>query len=365
MELDVSLVTRVTEKCNAKCTYCYMSEKQDKDLESDSAEKLIAAFLGYNKKYAHFTWIGGEPLIRPDSFFKELVEFSKKHNKKDLDVSHSIQTNGIGLTPERREYLKSLGFKIGVSYDGTLAIQNELRQTKNGKFIGLRVLENLQSSKKTLPTISVITRLSLGKEKEIYSGLKEITSAASLNFYAPTGEGLLQKDRLLPSKEEASSLMTSFYTLWRDDDSLFLLYPYKNMARSFFTGMSRACEFSAISCFQIVGADTEGNIYTCSRSAHIPETRLGNIHKESIEEILENGARGRILDRYLHLKSEGCKWFTLCCGGCPVEALSHTGNFMNKTYYCCEAKGAVFAAIEKDLNDEKFRNRLARKAGVA
>jgi|TARA_Y100000034_G_C6897373_1_gene414056 uncharacterized protein len=337
-----------------------MDYKGSKDMSLEVAEKLIKSFLNYNSDYAHFTWIGGEPLILKNSFFEQITKFCSKHNKKNLKISNSIQTNGLTLNAEKKNYLSNLGFKIGISYDGCNDLQESQRGTKNDKSVGLKILKNFENAGKNLGTISVLTKNSVGMEKEIYENLRSLTNSARLNLYAPSGEGLEKISELLPSKDEAKEMLLKFYDLWKKDDLNFQLDPFREMVKSFFTGVPKTCEFSAFSCYRILGADTDGKLYTCSRSTHLPETFLGDINKDSLERIIGSTKHSKILDRYMKLKKEGCKWFSLCSGGCPIEAMSHTGNFMNSTYYCCDVKGTIFEKIEEDLNNG-FKEYLAEK----
>ena len=360
-KLDFSLVSRVTERCNLKCKYCYLDSKQNKDMSIDVAEELITQFLQTNDNFAHFTWVGGEPLLREDSFFEQIIEISKKQNHKQIPISHSIQTNGLFLTFERFKKLKKMGFKIGVSYDGCPDIQ-EMQRTnkKNGDII----LRNIKDANKKVGIIAVLTKNSINKVEEIYGFLRENTTFARINFYAPTGKGLENEENLLPSKNEAKKMLLDFYELWKNDNSDLELKPHKEIVRSFFTGFPVNCEYSAVSCYRIFGANTSGDIYNCSRALHLPEMKLGNI-KEGLKNIIGSYKHQQVLRRYLELKQKtNNPWFFLSSGGCPVEAYSHTGDFMNPTYYCGEIRNTLFDKINEDLKNEQTRNRLERKVGL-
>lgn len=365
MKLDISIVSRISEQCNFDCSYCYMQEKKNQNMSLETIENIIKKLQNYNDLIAHFTWIGGEPLIRSDDLFSHIIEFSKSNNPKELKVSHSIQTNGFKLNLDRRKRLQDMGFKIGVSYDGSKELQNILRPNKGGKETYETLKSNLINADKTVGTITVITKHSYGKEREIYDELKSLTKSASLNFYSPTGFGLHNSDFLLPTKEEAKEMMIRFYEMWRNDqDTRFQLNPFTEIVKSFFTGINNICEYSAVSCYRIVGVDAGGHVFTCSRSTHIPETFMGDINHQNIEEILNSDPHERILDRYLKLKENGCKYFSICGGGCPVEAISYKKDFMDKTYYCCEVKGGLFKKVEEDLTKNEIREFFKSKLGI-
>lgn len=359
-KLDFSLVARVSESCNIRCKYCYLDSYANQDMTPETADELIKEFMRYNDSFAHFTWIGGEPLLRDNLFFEGIMDSSKKHNHKDLIVSHSIQTNGL-FAPERFEILKGMGFKIGISYDGCRDLQSSQRTTEKRTD---EVLNNIYMTNKGAGIISVLTKQSVGRIWEIYKFLRENTTFARVNLFAPTGNGLSHERELLPSKEEASAMLLEFYELWKNDDSPLELRPHREIVRSFFTGFPVNCEYSAVSCYKIFGSNSEGDIYTCSRSTHIPEMRLGNI-REGLDNLVGSPIHQRILERYLHLKKESISpYFHLSCGGCPVEAHSHTGDMMNPTYYSGEVREALFNRIREDLKDVQTRRRLEEKAGL-
>lgn len=359
-KLDFSLVARVSENCNMRCKYCYLDSYVGKEMSSETADLLVKEFIDYNNHFAHFTWIGGEPLLRDDDFFQEIIDSSKRHNTKNLKISHSIQTNGL-FSPERFGFLKKMGFKIGISYDGTNDLQSSHRV--GGKGIE-KIVENIYMTKKGAGIISVLTKKSVGRVDEIYEFLRENTTFARVNLFAPTGTGLSNEEELIPSIEEAKAMLSEFYDLWKKDDSLLELRPHREIVRSFFTGFPINCEYSAVSCYKIFGSNSEGDIYTCSRSTHIPEMKLGNI-REGLNSIMGSDTHNRILERYFKLKEKSnSPYFHLSCGGCPVEAHSHTRDMMNPTLFSGEVREELFKRINKDLNNYEMRKRLEKKAGL-
>ncbi|PLW80566.1 hypothetical protein C0585_01915 [Candidatus Woesearchaeota archaeon] len=189
-ELDFSLISKITERCNLSCSYCYLKDKKDLEMSINTAENLIREFLAFNKSFAHFTWVGGEPLLMPDSFFEEIKNFEEKYNINNLNVSHSIQTNGLKLTPNRFDNLKRMGFKIGISYDGTPDLQSE-RMNNNQIDISL---DNIYYAKGKAGLLAVLSKKTIGKEEEIYDFFRRNTTFAKLNFFSPTGHGAEKKE---------------------------------------------------------------------------------------------------------------------------------------------------------------------------
>jgi len=361
MKPDIFVTSMVTESCDLHCKYCYMNEKTKREMSLDTTKKLIKSFLDYNNKAANFNWIGGEPLSRGISFFEEISEFTEENNSKNLAVHHSIQSNGLSMTPETFHTLYNLGWNVGISYDGTPGIQLLQRGLIGKK--QEQLLDNLKNTGKKVGIISVLTKNSVGKEEEIYDFLRDHTTRAKLNFYSPIGRGSDRETELLPTKDEAKEIMVNFYELWKKDDSDFVLSPYNEIVRSFFTGLSTICGYSAVSCYQSLGVNVEGDIYLCSRGMHLPEMRLGNI-EEGLDNLLGTEKHTAVLRRYLDLRNKTKDpWFSYSAGGCPLEALVHDGGFMNEAYYGNEVRNPLFNKIKEDLENEKIGNLLERKAG--
>jgi uncharacterized protein len=83
------MVKPVNASCNLSCDYCYYLEKEKiyqnvpKRIMNDALlEKFIEEYINsQTMPQVLFTWHGGEPLLRPLSFYKKAVEIQKKYAK--------------------------------------------------------------------------------------------------------------------------------------------------------------------------------------------------------------------------------------------------------------------------------------------
>ena len=84
--------------CNLACDYCYYLEKANlyKGAESHvMSERLLERFV---KEYIQsqtmsevmFTWHGGEPLLRPLSFYQKAIALQKKYAQGRV-INNSLQ----------------------------------------------------------------------------------------------------------------------------------------------------------------------------------------------------------------------------------------------------------------------------------
>ena len=118
--LDV-MVKPVGAACNLACDYCYYLEKANRYKGAAGhvmSEKLLERFV---KEYIQsqtmsevmFTWHGGEPLLRPLSFYQKALALQTKYAQGRV-ISNCLQTNGTLLTEEWCRFFKDNNWLIGV-----------------------------------------------------------------------------------------------------------------------------------------------------------------------------------------------------------------------------------------------------------
>ena len=135
----------VGASCNLHCKYCYYLEKsklyQDSPIRVMSEDTLRQFMKSYMEAQTGdqvlFTWHGGEPLMRPLSFYKHAMELQKIY-AGGRQVSNAIQTNGTLLTDEWCEFLKENNWLVGISVDGPQEFHDEYRRTASGPPPGRR-----------------------------------------------------------------------------------------------------------------------------------------------------------------------------------------------------------------------------------
>ena len=96
-------------------------------------ERFIQQYLlSQTQPQVSFTWHGGEPLLRPISFYEKALKLQQKYGK-GYDIQNSLQTNGTLITDEWCRFFKDNDFLIGLSIDGTATMHNLYRTTPRGK----------------------------------------------------------------------------------------------------------------------------------------------------------------------------------------------------------------------------------------
>lgn len=129
-----SLVLYLNNRCNLRCTYCYVTKNKKKEELSFQGFKEIHSFFlsasfGAEKKTISF--LGGEPLLSWPLLKKCILHLRKAPGSSSCAVWFS--TNGTLLTPSILDFCKEFNTNISVSLDGMPYSHNKFRKFNNGK----------------------------------------------------------------------------------------------------------------------------------------------------------------------------------------------------------------------------------------
>jgi uncharacterized protein len=137
------LVVKVASKCNLNCTYCYMYnmgddsyKSQPKFMSQSTVKSMLVRIRNHcvENNLTDFLIIfhGGEPLLASISFYQDFIRLVDKIIPKTIEMSYTMQSNGVLLDRKLCEDLSSLGIGIGISLDGTPSSNNKNRIYHNG-----------------------------------------------------------------------------------------------------------------------------------------------------------------------------------------------------------------------------------------
>ncbi len=127
----------LTEKCNLKCSYCYVRRdvKSFRDMDEKVLYKAIDLLVGMNKAGSVSIQLsGGEPFSR-FKMIQQCVSYLENYILKgDIKgVHYAVETNGILVTEEISRYLSNHNFVVAVSLDGHEEVNDKHRLYHNGK----------------------------------------------------------------------------------------------------------------------------------------------------------------------------------------------------------------------------------------
>ena len=169
----VSLVHFVTNRCNARCSFCFIDFDNPKtfagELSLPEIEKLTKT-LGDSLLNVNFT--GGEPFAR-----KEITEIAKLYIKNTTIQSLYITTNGSlpdrveEFVKEITEFDKNIELNFQISIDDLPDRHNEVRKVKNIFQNAVKTYNLLKdfNNPKVVPNVSItVTHENCSNMEEIF-----------------------------------------------------------------------------------------------------------------------------------------------------------------------------------------------------
>lgn len=136
-----SVILRLNDSCNLRCTYCSSPEK-DREFEFSKLISYLEQVHAQGCRYAVLT--GGEPTMYPK--IKELMAWLREHN-----FYICMNTNGFDIQKlEYQEIIKGLD-EVAISLDGPKFYHDQLR----GKGSHLKALKSIVFAKKNDLKVSI------------------------------------------------------------------------------------------------------------------------------------------------------------------------------------------------------------------
>lgn len=358
--MNFTAVIETTENCNLNCSFCLRPSFKKRCMSLTVLEKVIAHLLEFSEERVDFIWHGGEPLLAGLDFFKKILIFQKKYNKKGGIIRNNIQTNGTILSKRFIDFFEKENFDIGTSIQGTKEIHDFVRKDKIGNPTYDKILLNISKLKNKPSSIIVLTKDILGKEKEIYNEIKSLVYGIRISEYFPgKASGKMSESEMpefqMPTPEEYGKSMLKFYDVWKKDSNPIEIKPITEMIRAFVRGESNSCLYSQKACnYSIIGIKSNGDFFTCLRGANNKNFFLGNIIEKPLKKrkkLSEYFIKKRIKN-LLDNNCKGCEFWNQCNGGCPQESIKLYGDIKHKTIYC-EGRKMLLKEILKDLKGVK------------
>lgn len=328
------LVLWMADECNLNCKYCYAHPTFSHNLMTlETAKKVINNCVDKN-----FTLIfaGGEPLLN-FGVIEELYRYLKENGYK---CKFGLQTNGTLITEEMAEKLARMDINIGVSFDGTVAINEELRGETKKTLTGINFL---REKKKDINLNCVVTNKNIDKLEKLvemayyFGNIKGI----GLDLLRTAGNCLNNSEIQPPEDRDVYINLKKAYEKSKllaqlTGKSIGIREIEEARIRS-----SRECG-SGSYCYSSLGqamvVTPEGDTYPCSSLVGNKEYYMGNIDGEIQMKSLSSGKYERC---------SSCEYEKVCRGCCPSRMLFNSS-------YGTEDKDCILRkAVFKILEDER------------
>ena len=122
----------VGSRCNLACRYCYYLDKaHHEEMTEELLDEFVRQYLeAQTQPEVLFTWHGGEPLLRPISFYQKALQIQQRY-AHGRTIDNCLQTNGTLMTKEWCQFFHDNRFLIGISIDGPQDLHDAYRVSNN------------------------------------------------------------------------------------------------------------------------------------------------------------------------------------------------------------------------------------------
>jgi uncharacterized protein len=338
------MVKPASASCNLHCKYCYYLEKQflyDEQGRRTMSDTLLERFVeqyinAQTMPQVMFTWHGGEPLMRPLSFYKKAMEYQKKYaNGRRID--NVIQTNGTLLTDEWCEFLAQNHWLVGISIDGPQDFHDEYRRTQTNKPSWLKVMNGIKLLNKhgvEWNAMAVVNDFNADYPLEFYNFFKQIgcqylqlSPIVERTVHHADGRHLADindaEDAPLAdfsvTPEQWGDFLIAVFDEWVKKDVGKIYVETFDCILANWCGKDPGICIYGRECGHAGVMEYNGDVYSCDHFV-FPEYKLGNIQDHTLIEMLYGEKQNdfsRLKHASLPRQCRECKFEFACHGECP------------------------------------------------
>lgn len=364
----------VSSLCNLSCKYCYYLEKSNLYKEDGSvrftlSEELLEKFIdqyinSQTQPQILFTWHGGEPLMRPLSFYKKALELQKKH-AHGRTIDNCIQTNGTLLTDEWCEFLKENNWLVGISIDGPQEFHDEYRRNRQGLPSFTKVMHGINLLKKhgvEWNAMAVVNDFNADYPLDFYHFFKNIdchyiqfapiverifphADGRHLASLKERGKGELADFSV--TAEQFGNFVCAIFDEWvRNDVGTTFIQLFDSTLANWVGEAPGVCTM-AETCGHAAVMEYNGDVYACDHFV-FPEYKLGNIRTSTLTEMMyseRQTAFGMAKKDSLPTQCKECEFLFACQGGCPKDRFISTANGDPGLNYLCKGYFKFFKHV--------------------
>ena len=379
--------------CNLDCGYCFYLEKESLfpagkrfRMSDDVLDAYVKGYIAATPaSEVEFTWQGGEPTLVGKAFFERAVALQRRHANGKV-IRNTLQTNGTLLDDEWGAFLKREGFLVGVSLDGTRALNDVARPDKRGRSSYDDTVRGLQVLLKHGVDFNVLVTVSsanVNHPLDVYRHLKELGArfiqfnpvverapvpkevVIGLHFATPPVLSRVAAQKVAPQIEvdvpvtshsvgalAYGEFLNAVFDEWvRHDVGTVHVMNFEWALASWCQLAPGACIFSP-RCGKAAIVEHDGSVYSCDHFMY-PEYRLGNVMTDDPAVLMDSPAQrafGDAKETTLPGECLRCEFRFACNGECPKNRFIKTADGEAGLNYLCAGYKKYFAHITPAMN---------------
>lgn len=346
--------------CNMRCSYCFYADEaaaRDVPCYGIMSEEILAAVLrrvlGYATEECTIAFQGGEPTLAGLSFFERCIALESELNVHGARISHSLQTNGLGIDEEWASFFAEHDFLVGVSLDGDRAMHDANRIDAEGKGTFDRVMRGiglLERHRVRFNVLTVVTEQCARRTTRAirFFDRRGLTCRQFIACLDPMGERPGGRPWSLTPQGYERHLRASFDEWYARalDGELTYNRMFVNLLNMLDGHEPEACDMRG-SCSRQLVVEADGGVYPCDFYM-TDEYRLGNMATDTLEQIERRREELGFVRRSREIRRAcaGCEWERICRGGCRRNWETAEGG-ASRNFFCDAYKGFFSYALPK------------------
>ncbi|QGN39652.1 anaerobic sulfatase maturase [Klebsiella oxytoca] len=335
------LMKPIGPACNLACRYCYYPQDETPVKKMDEArlEQFIRRYIAAQPAGAreiNFVWQGGEPLLAGLSFYKKALALQQRYAPEGVTISNSLQTNGTLINDAWCRVFREHRFVIGVSLEGSEALQNHHRPNKRGQATwpaALRGIALLHQHQVEFNLLIVVHNEMAAHAAAIYDRVVSL-GARYLQFQPLMSEGAALREGYQLSADSWGRFMVGIWRQWQkrcDMGRVFVINIEQAWAQ-YFTHTSSSCVHSA-RCGTNLVMEPDGQLYACDHLINA-EHRLGRLDEQTLAAAVDASVQLSFgQQKSLRRECHSCSVKMVCQGGCPAHLNAAGNNRLCGGYY--------------------------------
>lgn len=362
--------------CNMQCNYCYYLEKAELTdatspiMSDDTLERFIREYIqSQTTPEVMFIWHGGEPLLRPVSFYEHALVLQQRY-ANGRRIYNSIQTNATLIDEAWCEFFRKNNFLVGVSIDGPQNMHDALRKTKRGESSYQRVIRSLSLLTKygvEWNAMATVNSVNVEYPLEFYRFFRDELECRYLQF-TPVVERTSTSNchrRLMHASEQGGEVTKysitaeqwgrftcAIFDEWvRNDVGRFFVQLFDSTLANWIGAPAGVCTMSKC-CGHTAVIEHNGDVYSCDHFV-FPEYKLGNIDDSSLIDMIYGHKQQEFGEsKYLTLPQQcrRCRYEFACHGECPRNRFLTTPDGEKGVNYLCKGYYAFFSHVSAAMD---------------
>lgn len=342
------IVVKVASRCNINCSYCYMYnlgdlsyKSQPKFIEEKTTKNFVKKILIHLKKTKLSTLgiiiHGGEPLLMKKSDFVSFIKHFDIIKENDIQVSFTVQTNGILLDDEWCNIFKEYRVNVGISLDGPKGENDTFRVDKKGNGTYDDVIKGLNTLKNNNFNTGILSVMNLNIDPdEYYDHFKslELKSVDVLLLDANHDS----HESIVNNNTTPAQWYINIFDKWYNDEQKFKIRLFDMIIKEIM-GEKNGIDSLGVSENNVLVLETNGGLEAVDVLKVCGDSFTKNGININTHEI-DDASKSDLIDvyynsgKYLPKKCLACPVQEICGGGYLPHRYSSENGFNNPTIYC-------------------------------